>query len=65
MGKKKKKFGKSDTQKFERGYMVIKPNGTPAYPLDHPEGVSEKEAKHLSNGLIIDTKVVKVKGDSE
>lgn len=55
-----KKFGSKETKKEERGFVVVNDQGRRVYLSSHPEGVSEAEAKRLSDGLAIETSVVPI-----
>jgi hypothetical protein len=59
--KKARRAGQSQgtTTMTVRGYIVVSSaTGRRIYLPSHPEGISEAEAKRLSDGLGVETKVV-------
>jgi hypothetical protein len=58
-GRNKKFSGKQDSGP-ERGFTVVDENDKRVYLSSHPEGISEKDAQELSDGLAIESRVVPI-----
>lgn len=53
-------MGASKKVEVERGFTVVDERGRKVYLSSHPEGISEADAQALSDGLVIESRVVPI-----